>query len=131
MKCCGTILSVACIPTCFTSKPGMLLSWRLSDRVLLYLNSALGRTPWKTNGEHHFRSAHSERNLKLYEILQISYTKNKSCGKFSCCMLERVLRLTYLTSFVHGKCCNFLLSNRGIQKRLSLVCGVYFSLCHL
>lgn len=44
VKCCGTVLSIVHIPTCFTSKPGILPSRRLAAR-LLYLNSASDRNP--------------------------------------------------------------------------------------
>lgn len=128
MKCCGSVLFIVCIPTCFTSKPGILPSRRSLDRLLRYLSSASDRTPWKTNAEHHFRSAHWERNLKLYEILQIFYTKIRSHSKISCCMLGRVLRrLIYIMSLIHGKHGHFLLYSRGIWRAVFSL-GSLFSL---
>lgn len=127
VNCCGTTLSIARIPTCFTSKPGILPSRRLSDRVVMYLSSALEPRA-KTNGERQFRSTHSGKNLKSHEILWISYTKNTSCSKFNCHTLGRVLRLNYLTSFVRGKCCNVFVVQQRCSKKAVLSSGSLFSL---
>lgn len=101
----------------------------VSDRVLVYLNPALHRTPWKTNGEKCFRSTHLERNWVFFrfpipKIRATFYLVNSCLPPVYCCALARYLRLPYLMRFVHGITFLLLLCSRGVEKRLPLIWGV-------
>lgn len=101
-KCCGTTLSIVHIPASAVSLvPCQAGAWQ----IFIVLELCLRQNPSGNKLSNAISEVPIRRETWNYVRLFRSHIpKNTSCGKLNCCTPERVLRLTYLTSFFPGKC---------------------------